>query len=77
MGKVRDLNIKNGTYYFDDLIDMKTFEPNLPRIDKNSHRAFDIYYNGYNTIKKFGDCKNICSVNPLYLIFYFATGYFK
>ena len=33
MGKVRDLNIKNGTYYFDDLIDMKTFEPNLPRID--------------------------------------------
>ena len=29
MGKVRDLNIKNRTYYyFDDIIDMKMFEPN-------------------------------------------------
>ena len=28
-------------------------------------------------IKKFGDCKNIHSVNPLYLIIYSATGYFK
>ena len=28
-------------------------------------------------MKKFGDCENINSVNPLYLIIYSATGYFK
>ena len=28
-------------------------------------------------IKRFGDCKNIYSVNPLYLTIYPATGYFK
>ena len=28
-------------------------------------------------IKKIGNCKNIHSVNPLYLIIYSATGYFK
>ena len=43
----------------------------------------DIYYIGYDTIRKFnkcnGDCidKNICSVNPLYLLIYSAIGYFK
>ena len=28
-------------------------------------------------IKKCGDCENINSVNPLYLIFHSAIGYFK
>ena len=28
----------------------------------------DIYYIGYITKKKIGDCENIYSVNPLYLI---------
>ena len=47
------------------------------------HRDFDIYYNGYITIKKFdncdGDCyyENIRNVNPLYLIFHSAAGYSK
>ena len=58
MGEVRDLNIKNHTYcyYFDDIIDIKKFKPNLLRIDKMSHRDFDIYYIGYDTIKKFNNC---------------------
>ena len=84
MGKVRDLNIKSRTYYyFNNIIDIKRFEPNLLKIDKKLHRDFDIYHMGYITIKKFskcnGDCiyENIRSVNPLYLIFYSATGYFK
>ena len=51
---------------------------NLLKIDKKPYRDFDIYYIGYITIKKFGDCeKNIHSVNPLYLIIDSATGYFK
>ena len=84
MGEVKDLNIKNRTYYyFDDMIDIKRFEPNLLKIDKKSHRDFDIYYICYDTIKKYnnynGKCiyKNIRSVNPLYLLIYSATEYFK
>ena len=78
MEKVKDLNIKNQTYYyFDDMIDIRKFEWNLLKIDKKSHKDFDIYYIGYITIKKFGDCENIHSVNPLYLTIYSATGYFK
>ena len=45
MEKVEDLNIKNRTYYyFDDIIDIRKFESNLLKIDKKSHRDFDIYY---------------------------------
>ena len=35
------------------------------------------YYIGYITIKKFGDCENIHSINPLYLIIRSATRHFK
>ena len=41
------------------------------------YKDFDIYYIGYITIKKFGNCENIHSFNPLYLIIYSAKGYFK
>ena len=78
MGEVKELNIKNRTYYFfDDMIDIKNFHSNLLKIDKKSHEDIDIYYIGYITIKKFSDCENIHSVNPLYLIIHSATGYFK
>ena len=33
-----------------------------------SYSGIDIYYIGYITIKKIDDCKNIYTVNPLYLI---------
>ena len=78
MGEVKELNIKNRTYYyFYDMIDIRNFHLNLLKIDKKLHRDIDIYYIGYITIKKFGDWENINSVNPLYLIIYSATGYFK
>ena len=78
MGQVKEINIKIQTYYFfDDMIDIKKFHSNLLKIDKKSHEDIDIYYNGYITIKKFSDCKNIHSVNTLYLIIHFGTGYFK
>ena len=78
MGEVKRINIKNQSYYFfDDIIKIKNFHSNLLKIDKKSHKEFDIYYIGYITIKKFGDCKNIHSVNHLYLIIHSATGYFK
>ena len=47
------------------------------KIDKNSYKDIDIYYNGYITIKKVDDYENIHSVNPLYLIIHSATWHFK
>ena len=78
MRKVKELKIKNQTYYyFNDIIDIKDFQSNLLKIDKKQYKDIDIYYIGYIMIKKFGDCKNIHSVNPLYLLIYSATRYFK
>ena len=78
MRETKELSMKNQTYYFyDDMIDLKTFQSNLLKIDKKRYKDFDIYYIGYITIKKIGDYKNIRSVNPLYLIIHSATGYFK
>ena len=78
MGKVKKLNIKNQTYYyFNDIINIKDFHSNLLRIDKKQYKDIDIYYIGYITVKEIGDCENINSVNPLYLIIHSATEYFK
>ena len=59
------------------MIDIRNFHSNLLKIDKKLHKDIDIYYIGYITIKKFNDCENIHSVNPLYLIIHSATGHFK
>ena len=77
MSEVKELNMKNWTYYLNDLIDIKDFQSNLLKIDKKPYKNIDIYYIGYITIKNFGDCENIHSVNPLYLIICSATGYSK
>ena len=88
MGEVKELNIKNRTYfYFDDMTDIRNFHSDLLKIDKKLHRGFDIYYIDYNTIEKLSNCncncscdcdyENIRSVNSLYLIIHSATGYFK
>ena len=73
MGQVKEVNIKNQTYYFfNDMINIKKFHSNLLKIDKKSYKDIDIYYIGYIRIKKFGDYeltlirqahqKNICFV---------------
>ena len=54
MGGIKQLNIKNNTYYFyDDIINIKNFQSNLIKIDKKPFKDFDIHYIGYITIKKF------------------------
>ena len=69
MGKIKQIEIKNQTYYFyNDIIIIEEFDSNLLKIDKKSYKNTDIYYIGYITIKKIDDCDNIHSVNPLYLI---------
>ena len=59
------------------MIVIRDFHSNLLKIDKKQNKDIDIYYIGYITIKKISDYENIRSVNPLYLIIYSATGYFK
>ena len=74
MGQEKEVNIKNQSYYFfGDMVDIRNFHSNLLKKDKKSDKNTDIYYNGYVTIKKFTDCKNIHSMNPLYLISHSAT----
>ena len=69
MRNIKKINIKNRTYYFfKDIINIEEFNSSLLKIDKKSYKDIDIYYIGYITIKKIGDCENIYSVNPLYLI---------
>ena len=69
MGEVKQINIKNRTYYFyNDIIDLKNFDARLLKIDKKSYKNIGIYNIGYITIKKIDDCENIYSVNPLYLL---------
>ena len=78
MGEIKELNVKNQMYYFlDDMINIRNFYSNLLKIDRKSHKDVDVYYIGYITIKKNSNCKNIHSVNPLYLTIHSATGYFK
>ena len=78
MKGVKEINIKNQTYYFfDEMINIKNFHSNLLKIDKKSHEDINIYYIGYITIKKFSDCENIHNINPLYFIINSATGYLK
>ena len=53
MGEVKQINIKNRTYYFyNDIIDLKDFEAKLLKINKKLYKNIDIYYTGYITIKK-------------------------
>ena len=76
MGEVKQINIKNRTYYFyNDMINIKNFEPNLLKIDRKSYKNIGTYNTGYIKIKKIDDCENIYSVNPLYLLVNGASRY--
>ena len=78
MGEVKQINIKNRTYYFyNDMINLKNFEPNLLKIDRKSYKNIGIYNIGYITIKKIDDCEIIYSVNPLHMLVNHASGYIE
>ena len=69
MENVKQIEIKNRTYYFyNDVINIEEFDSNLLKIDKKLCKDIDIYYIGYITIKKIDDYENIYSVNLLYLM---------
>ena len=79
MGEVKQIDIKNRTYYFyNNIIDIKTFESTLLKIDKNhSYKNIGINNIGYIAIKKIDDCEHIYSVNPLYLLINHASWYIE
>ena len=78
MGTVKQIDIKNRTsYFYNDIIDIKTFDSNLLKIDKKSYKDIGIYNIGYITIKKIDDYENIYSVNSLYLTISHARGYIE
>ena len=78
MGKVKQIKIKIWTYFFlKDIINIEIFISSLLKIDKKSYKDIDIHYIGYIIIKKIGDCENIYSANPLYLIIGKVDGHGK
>ena len=78
MRNIKQINIKNRTYdFFNDMINIKTLDPSLIKIDNKSYKNVGIYNTGYITIKKISDYENIISVNPLYLIIDEVDGYIE
>ena len=78
MGEVKQINIKNWTYYlYIDMFHLKNFEPNLLKIDKKHYKGINIYYIGYITNKKIDDYENIYSVNHLYFQVIMQTAILK
>ena len=76
MRTVKQISIKNRTYYFyNDIIDLENFDSSLLKLDKKPYKNIGIYNIGYITIKKISDCKNIYNGNPLYLRITYASGY--
>ena len=77
MGEVKQINIKNRTYYFYNMINLKDFDSNLLKPDKKHYKGINIYYIGYITIKKIDDCGSIYNANPLHLQVNHANGYIE
>ena len=78
MGTIKQINIKNRTYYFyNDIIDFENFDAGLLQIDKKSYKDIGLYNIGDITKKKIGDFENINSFNPLHLNITHANGYIE
>ena len=78
MGRTRQINIKNRTYYFyNDPINLKDFDVRLLKVDKKNYKEIDIYYIGYVTVEKIANRNNINRVNPLYLMIDKMIGHFE
>ena len=70
--------IKNRTYYFyNNIIDIESFDSNMLKLDKKSYKSLDRYNIGDVTIKQIGYGYDINSVNPLYLRINNVNGYIE
>ena len=72
MAITKQMNIRNITYYFyNDLIRLFDFDPNMLKLDKETFKGKNIYYISYVTKK---EEYKINDVNPLYLLIYKING---
>ena len=70
MVTTKQLNIKNRTYYFyNDLINLKDFDPKLLKLGKKSSMDISVYCIGYVTKKPVQ--------NPLYLLISELDGFIE
>ena len=68
MENIKEIKIKNRTYcFFNDMVNIKDFDPNLLKIDKKLYKNIDIYGIGYITVTD-SYYVRINSENPLYLV---------
>ena len=75
--KVKDIDIKNCTYYFfNEIINIKKFGSSNIKKNKKSYKNILIYIIGYVTNKDL-KYKKINSVNPLLLFFSKMNEYFE
>ena len=74
MGSIKEINIKNRTYFLYQRFYIKDFDSGLLKLDKKSFKDIAIYYSGYVTKK---DKYTINSVNPLYLIVHKVEGFIE
>ena len=78
MEKIRQINIKNRTYYFyNDQINLKDFDASMLKIDKKDYEEIYVYYIGYANFKEIANCNNINSVNSLDLMIDKMIGHFE
>ena len=78
MGKVKQIKIKNRTYYFyNDRINLNDFDARFLKVHKKNYNEIDIYYIGYVAVKTIAKCSNSNSVNPLYLMINKMIGHFE
>ena len=78
MGNIKQINIKNRTYYFfNDMINIQNFDPSLIKINKKSSKNIGMYHIGCITIKNISDYENIHRINPRYLIIGQVDGYIR
>ena len=78
MRELKQINIKNKTYYFyNDIIDFDEFDESKIKVEKKDFNNIDIYYLGYEHKKKISECDVINSVNPLYLRIVDINGQFE
>ena len=67
--KIKDISLKNHTYFFfNNVLDIKEFDPNNIKIDEKSHKNILVYQIGYMRIKDLKYVK-VSGVKLLYLIF--------
>ena len=80
MVKVRQINIRNWTYYFyNDQINLKDFDASMLKIDKKITKRLTfiklVMWLLLNWL--YANCNNINSVNPLYLMIDKMIGHFE